>query len=351
MIKKYSALIIFTAIEISLALLSLNDFIKNDSDLLSVLTGLFLIATPALYYVSTSKKQTEFTFWFVFYSVFKITPYIFSMKNNFFEALFQWKIYFNIAFLIFLIVKVFQLINNFRKSVKQKNNIEKDEYSIISYYLKKAIKFKKLAKMIAFEVCSFYYCFIKWKGNKTNENSFSGFRESGVSAVYIGLMLVSVFEAIGVHLFLIARNKTAAIVFLILHAYLLINLIGHLKAIYFRSHLVLSQKIIIRYGLFKTLKIPIDSIVSVQKFEGDYEKSNDLVKFALLGKLEPHNILIELKENKKVALPFGITKKPKKILVYIDNANAFIKMVNDNVELLKSVSSTTLKTEKACEID
>lgn len=351
MIKKYSALLIFTAIEISLLLLSLNDFIKNDPALISILTALFLIAAPALYYFSTSKKQTELTFWFVFYSVFKITPYLFSMKNNFFEVLFHWKIYFNIAFLLFLFVKAFQFISRFRRAVRQKNNVEQDEYSILSNHLKKAIKFKKPAKIIAFEVCSFYYCFIKWKGNKNSENSFSGFRESGVSSLYIGLMLVSVFEAVGVHLLLIERSKTVAIIFLVLHAYLLINLTGHLKAIYFRSHLILPHKIIIRYGLFKTLKIPIASILSIQKFEGDYKKSNDLVKFALLGKLEPHNISIELKESIKVLLPFGIKKRPKKILLYIDNANTFINQVNDKIQESKAISSIGLKTEKACETD
>jgi hypothetical protein len=111
--------------------------------------------------------------------------------------------------------------------------------------------------------------------------------------------------------------------------YCMFNLIGHLKAIFFRTHLVLSQKIVIRYGLFDTLEIALDSITAIQKFEGDYEKSNELVKFALPGKLEPHNIPIQLKENIPVNLPFGITKGPKRILLYIDNPADFLKIVGD----------------------
>ena len=110
--------------------------------------------------------------------------------------------------------------------------------------------------MISFEVCSFYYCFIKWNRNNNPENSFSGYKESGVSAVYIGLMLVSVFEAVGLHFLLITWNKTFSLLLLVLHVYILINLIGHLKAVFFRSHLVWSQKIIIRYGLFGSFNIP-----------------------------------------------------------------------------------------------
>ncbi|KQO21620.1 hypothetical protein ASF10_12775 [Flavobacterium sp. Leaf82] len=346
MLKKYNALIIFIAIEIAIALVSFNTHIKNNSTSLSVFTALFLIVTPALYYI-TNKKQTEFTFWFIFYSVFKITPYIFEMENNFFQVVFQFKIYLNIAFLMFLLWKAFQFIRDFRKAVKQSNNIEEDEYSIISDSLKKSIAFKKMGKMIAFEVCSFYYCFIKWTGNKMSESNFSGYRESGVSALYIGLMLASVFEAIALHAYLISRIRFVAIVVLILHVYLLINLIGHLKAIFFRSHLVLSQKIVIRYGLFDTLEIPVDSIKSIQKFEGDYEKSNDLVKFALLGKLEPHNISIVLKQKIKVSLPFGIKKEPEKIFLYIDNAADFLKTVTDRIEELQNSDSISLELNKS----
>ena len=346
MLKKYSSLLVFTVIEIVIAAISFSDFIQNNSILLSASTALFLIVTPLLYYVLTRKKQTEFTFWFVFYSVFKITPFIFRMEGDFFEALFQLKIYLNIAFLLYLTWKAFQFIKNFRRSVKQKNNIEQDEYGIISNALQEAIKFKKLGKMISFEVCSFYYCFIKWTRNHNNtitKNNFTGYKESGVSAVYIGLMLVSVFEAVGLHFLLISRNKTVSLVLLVLHVYVLINLIGHLKAVFFRSHLVLSQKMIIRYGLFDTLELRFDSIASIQKFEGDYEKSSELVKFALLGKLEPHNVSIELKENIKVALPFGISKEPKRILLYIDNVNDFLKTVTGKIEEPQNIDPASLQ--------
>jgi hypothetical protein len=330
--KKYISLILFIVLELIVVIISSNDFIINNSTLLSVFTAIFLIVVPILYYLLTNKKQTEFTFWFVFYLAFKITPYVFSMKNNFFEMIFRLKIYLNIAFLIFLIWKAIVFIGNFRKSIKQKNNVSQDEYSIISNYLQKSVKFKNLGKMIAFEVCSFYYCFIKWTGNKSIDNQYSGYKNSGVSAIYIGLMLVSIIEAIGVHVLLISWNKNVAILFLVLHIYLLINLTGQLKAIIFRKHLILSQKIIIRYGLFETLEIAISSINKINKFEGDYEKSKELVKFALLGKLEPHNIYLELKNDTQINLPFGIIKKPKIILLYIDNVNDFIKQVMDKME-------------------
>ncbi len=197
MLKKYSSLIIFILTEIVIALFGFNNSIKQNPDLASLLTGLFLIVTPTLYYLMTRKKQTEFTFWFVFYSAFKITPYIFPMENNFFEKLFLLKIYLNIAFLLFLTWKAFLFLKNFKETAKE--NSEQDAHSIITNSLKKSVRFEKLGKMIAFEICSFYYCFIKWQGDKKTKNDFSGYYNSGVSGLYFGLMLVSVFEAFGFH--------------------------------------------------------------------------------------------------------------------------------------------------------
>jgi hypothetical protein len=332
MIKKYSSIIIFGIIETTLALIGFYAVPKNNAILFSILTALFFIVTPAIYYLLSRKKQTEFTFWFVFYLAFKTTPYIFPMKENFFKIIFDWKIYLNISFLILLIWKVIRFMVNFRKTINQKDHESQDEYSLISNSLQQSVKFKKLGKMIAFEVCSFYYCFIKWTGIKSIDNQYSGYKNSGISAIYIGLMFVSIVEAIGMHVLLISWNKNVAILFLILHIYLLINLTGHLKAIIFRRHHIVSQKIIIRYGLFDTLEIAISSIEKINKFDGDYEKSRKLVKFALLGKLEPHNIYLELKNDMQVNLPFGIIKKPKIILFYIDNVNDFVKQVTDTIE-------------------
>ncbi len=328
MVKKYNSLLIFGFIETILLIIDFYFVPKNSIVSFSVLTALFLIVAPVVYYFLSRKEQTEFTFWFVFYLAFKTAPYLFPMKGNFFEVIFDWKIYFNIAFLLFLIWTAVRFILDFKKTLKQSNIENQDDYSVITNELQKSIKFKKLGKIIAFEICSFYYCFIKWSNNKTSENQYGGFENSGVSAIYIGLMLASIAEAVTVHMLLISRSKNAAIVFLILHIYVLINLTGQLKAIIFRRHLITDEKIIIQYGLFNSLEIPINAIEKISKFEGDYEKSNELVKFALLGKLEPHNVKIECKNNIEVSLPFGIVKKPKSILLYIDDVNEFVSKIN-----------------------
>ena len=332
MVKKYNSLFIFGMIETMLLVIDFYFTPKNSPVLFSVLTALFFIAAPIIYYFLSRREQTEFTFWFVFYLAFKITPYLFPMKGNFFKIIFDCKIYFNIAFLLFLIWTVVHFILNFKRKIKHIDIDNQDDHSIISNSLQESFKFKKLNTIIAFEICSFYYCFIKWSGNKTSENQYSGYKNSGVSAIYIGLMLASIAEAVTVHMLLISRNKNIAIAFLILHIYLLINLIGHLKAIIFRKHLISSEKIVLRYGLFNSLEVPIRSIEKISKFEGDYEKGNEIVKFALLGKLEPHYVAIECKNNISVSLPFGIVKNPKLLLLYVDDVDVFIMKVSSNCE-------------------
>ena len=332
MVKKYNSLFIFGMIETMLLVIDFYFTPKNSPVLFSVLTALFFIAAPIIYYFLSRREQTEFTFWFVFYLAFKTTPYLFPMKGNFFKIIFDWKIYFNIAFLLFLIWTVVHFILNFQRKIKHIDIENQDDHSIISNSLQESFKFKKLNTIIAFEICSFYYCFIKWSGNKTSENQYSGYKNSGVSAIYIGLMLASIAEAVTAHMLLISRNKNIAIAFLILHIYLLINLTGYLKAIIFRKHLISSEKIVLRYGLFNSLEVPIRSIEKISKFEGDYEKGNEIVKFALLGKLEPHNVAIEFKNNISVRLPFGIVKNPKLLLLYVDDVDVFIMKVSSNCE-------------------
>jgi hypothetical protein len=339
-VKKYYPVFFYTIVQLFFCAISTNEKIRDNYKYISILTGLFLFLTPTLYYLLTKKREAEFTFWFVFYLTFKITPFIFEMENNFFEIIFKWKIYLNIAFLLYLIWKATVFIINLKKNLFQKRENTIDDFSIISSSLQKSIKFKKIGRLLTFEFCSFYYCFIKWIKSEENENQFSGFKNSGVSSLYIGLMIASIAEAFAFHSILISRNKNLAIAFLILHIYILINLIGHLKAIRYRSHLISAQKILIRYGLFDTLEVPISQILKIEKFEGDYEKNKDLVKFALLGKIEPHNICIELKNILAVKLPFGISREPKKILFYIDDVHNFITIINEKIE--KNKSSLTI---------
>ncbi|MEN2415344.1 hypothetical protein [Flavobacterium mesophilum] len=254
------------------------------------------------------------------------------MEDNFFEPAFRYKILFNILFLLYLTFKTREFIIDFRKNLSLKRAEENDDHSLISSALEELIKFKRLGKMIAFEACSFYYCFFKWKKNNNEKKYFTGYQNNGITALYLGLMFVSIAEAVTLHYLLISWNRIFAITFLTLHIYLLINLTGHLKAIFFRNHFISDEEIIIRYGLFNTLKIPIDLIEKINKFEGDYEKNNSLVKFALLGKLEPHNVSLKLKDKLEIDLPFGIKKKPINILLYIDNEMEFLKIVNSKIQ-------------------
>ena len=301
----------------------------ENKNYISILITLFFLFNPIIYYLLIRKRQADFSFWFIFYSTFKITPYIFPFAGTWFELFFSLKIYFNLLFLLYLIWQLVNFIRQFHLSINSQNSKFIDEYTYFSEYLQTNIKYKKFGQMISFEICSFYYALFKWRNNPESSKEFTGYKNSGVLSIYIGLMFVSVIEALGFHAILISRHKIIALVLLILHLYLLINLTGQIKAIIFRKHIILDQHLYICYGLFNTLKIPISTIIRTSKFESDYNKKDkNLLKIALLGKMEPHNILIELQENIIVHLPFGIVKKPKNILLYIDKHNDFISEIS-----------------------
>lgn len=327
MIKKYSFTVIFMVVELILALVSQHNFIKNNAILLSLITSLFLIIVPFLFFLLAYKNQEKYTFVFIFYSIFKVIPYVFSMKGNFFEVIFQWKFYLDILFSFILIWNFILFLKRFRDNYKKHWNEENDDLTTISIAIQNVFVFKKLGKILAFEVSSFYYCFLKWKQPSINANLFSGYKNSGIIALFVSLIFLSIVEAGAFHIFLFSEHKNIALIFAFIHIYVLINLIGHLKAIVIRKHFISSNKILIRYGLFDTLEIPVKLIVKITKFDGNYEKSENVVKFALLAKLEPHNILVELKDNMLVYFPFGIVKNPNKILLYLDEPSKILGLV------------------------
>ncbi|WP_300670084.1 hypothetical protein [Soonwooa sp.] len=326
--KNYRSFIIYLLLEIATATFFLMTKDSINSLQTSVLITIFLFVNPFLFFVFSRNTQSNISFWYVLYLAFKITPLIFRTTGTWFDYLFKFKLIFNLAFLTFLIWRIFRFVKHFRnKMTTEKTNII-DEHSVISEYLQSNIKFRKISQMITFEICSFYYTFLKWKNTQTSTNSFSGYKNGGVIAVYLAFILISIIEGIGFHFLLFSKNKILGIAFLILHIYILVNLIGQIKAIIYRKHLISDDYIYIRYGLFNTLKIAVTEIQECSNYEGDYDKRDkNLLKMALLGKLEPHNVMLELNENIEAQLPFGITKRPKKLLLYVDDSPTFINAI------------------------
>ena len=330
MIKKYRPLIIFITIEILTVILSFFNIVNTNSILISILTLFFIVINPTIYYFLFLRNKSNFTFWFVFYSAFKIAPFIFIQKNNWFQIIFEWKKYINGVLLIILICKLFYFIKKFITQLKSKSNQSDDDYTFLSEYIQSSIRFKKLSKLISFEVCSFYYSILIWKNKRKLNNFFTTHKNSGAIAIYFGLILVSGAEALGLHIMLYHKNKILSMIFIYLHIYLLINISGQIKALFLRRHIVYDDRILLCYGLYEAININNINIKSISKFEGDFVRGKKIVKLALLGKMEPHNVFIELENEIVVNLPFGIVKSTKQLLFYVDYASEFIKNIETN---------------------
>lgn len=328
MIKKYSPIAIFITIEIITVVLSLTNTTKSSPTITSLLIFFFIFVNPAIYYFWFLKKNKNFTFWFVIYSVFKVSPFLFKQKNTWFETLFIWKKYINAVLLLVLLWKAFFFIKKFLNHLKTESKKRDDDHTFLSEYLQVSIRFKKLSKMISFEVCAFYYALFKWKNKRTSDNFFTFYKNSGTISIYYGFILVSGAEAIGIHVMLYHKSKILSLLFIYLHIYILISIIGQIKAMLLRRHIIYEDKIVLCYGLFEAIEIKKNNIKSISKFEDDYVREKKLLKVALLGKMESHNVLIELESEITVHLPFGFVKSPKKILFYVDNIDVFINNID-----------------------
>jgi hypothetical protein len=249
--------------------------------------------------------------------------------------IFKWKRIISISYLIYLLSRIFLAI----KLIRQKNYKTDDDFTNILLILINYFRIEKIARLLSFEIGAIYYCFFKWKKAKSENIEYTCYKTNGSSYQLYGVILfISLIEAYAFQVFLHQKHPIIASLLLFFHIYFFITIIGHLKATFFRRNVITNNKFIIRYGLFETIEIPFNNIRSINKNDGSYDKTDkNTVKYGLLGQLEMHNTLIELKTPTKVHLPFGKSKTPYRVLFFVDE--------NDN--LINEIRSNCLADEKS----
>lgn len=115
----------------------------------------------------------------------------------------------------------------------------------------------------------------------------------------------------------------------LVHIYTFIFVIAHLKALYLRPIEVHSNILSIKNGLFANTDISFSDISTIHIFEKDIGyKRKDFFRFALIKKLENHNIIIILNQDIKVKIIYDFSKTVKKIYLYVNGKNEFCELIN-----------------------
>ncbi len=173
------------------------------------------------------------------------------------------------------------------------------------------------------EISVFYYGFIYWKRRKLAENEFSYHKESGSVALLFVLILLIGIEITPIHHLLAKWNTIAAWVLTILSIYSGFQVFGYAKSLMKRPIEVTNDKLLLRYGIMHEAEIPLNEIKEIKLSKKSFTKEDNILRFALIGELESHNVIIETHNEQILYGLFGIKKPFTKLALHLDSASEF----------------------------
>lgn len=315
---------------VSLLLLLAHFLTGGHQWLIQVSAGLIALGIPLGYYWeirNNEKKQWLFVLFLLIVSL-KIAAFI--LAHTAYGSL-QWvNRLLGFIILALVVVRIVFMTVNIVKHYRllKKTRPESDFSELIATSMSGAIRSETARNMFSSEIAVFYYLIYKWR-SPVISNGFSYYRQNGILSLYgisIVILIVELF-ATGL-LFSRLENKIYERVLLLLSIYSILFIIAHIKAMMFRPVTIDADSIHLRYGLVANVRIDLQNIQSISAFNRSFIKNKESVKLALLSVLEPHNVLVELKEPIDVRLLFKKKTGIKKICFRIDEKDKFLAVLS-----------------------
>lgn len=302
-------------------------YLNNNPELVIPLAIDLLITAPVLYFLAIRKTTIpNFTAISVLVIGTLITSYILP-KENFPEL----NVVGNIILPLLEIGIVSTLIYGIytkRKEIISNKNAENDYLSLIRESAEKTFGKTRYASFFASEIAFIYYGFFNWKKVIPKENEFTYHIKSGVGGVLGTLGAVLVIEAFAMHLLIEQWSEIAAWILTFGSVYAIIQITAHIKACSRRLITVEKDILKLKYGLFGDVNIPFGNIESIELTRKIPKESKAVVKQALVDLLEPHNVILYLKEPVLIEGAYGMKKEGKILLLHIDDKERFGKILS-----------------------
>jgi len=156
---------------------------------------------------------------------------------------------------------------------------------------------------------------------KATDLVFTSHRESGQTALTIGLLLIGIIETLVVHLLINRWDSTIAWLATTSGFYGLLFIIADLVATNKRPVLVRNNEVILRFGLRGYGTIQHEQIGRVVPITNKPERSANTVTGTFLT---VPNVLIELTEPVTMTGPLGLQRTVTRIALFIDDKQKFI---------------------------
>lgn len=186
---------------------------------------------------------------------------------------------------------------------------------------------KIVAIPFATEIAVFYYGFIHWKRLVPKKNEFTYHNNSGIVTLLIAIIFIVGIETSVMHLLLLKWSLAAAWIITALSIYIAIQLFGFLKSILKRPISIAGNKLFLRYGILREAIIEIENIDSIELTAKSIELNKDTRKLSPFGDLESHNVVIRLNTECTLSGLYGINRKFKTVVLFVDNQGDFKKQI------------------------
>lgn len=189
---------------------------------------------------------------------------------------------------------------------------------------------KQVSGIFAMEIATIYYTFFYWKAKQGGNSEFTYHKTSTSTSLFIAFGIIILIESVTLHYFAAKWNPIFAWALTIISLYTLLQFIGWVKSLSDRPHLIKNGNLHLRFGIVRETVIPLDQIKSIVKDTSDQEINKSVKTFSLLGKLDPHNTILELHEVGEIRTLYGMKSSYKKLLFYTDNPDALISEIESS---------------------
>lgn len=222
--------------------------------------------------------------------------------------------------------KVFVGIKAYRKL---KSDDQPDVFHLLQQAAIQVVGQERVAKVLATEMGMLYYGLFAWKKRAVPAHSFTSYKDNGSTAILGVIIFLVVVETVVLHIVLLPWQPIVAWIIFALSLYTGLQLLAHGKALRQRFTRLDGEGLYIKYGLAAEVHISLETIQEVILTTNDIdERGGKLQKIALLGDLEPHNVVLYLNEPVYIQKLYGMQRKGDVIACYIDNPEAFLQQLS-----------------------
>ena len=176
------------------------------------------------------------------------------------------------------------------------------------------------------EISLFYYALLSWRARPEicpTDQVFTSYRDSAFTAYLATVGLLSVVEMGVAHVLLLRWSPTAALVGGGLHAYGLLLLLAHLRAVRLRPVRVTETgELVLRMGFLWELRLPAADILASQLINDAPPAAPGLVNAARLLLTPPH-LRVTLREPRTARGPYGYPQTVHRLALYLDDPKNF----------------------------